>query len=29
MNEVEEFKKILREHGYSKKAIAAILKWYM
>ena len=28
MNEVEQFKKILRKHGYSEKAIEAILKWY-
>ena len=28
MNEIEKFKKILREHGYSEKAIEAILKWY-
>ena len=28
-NKIEELKKILREHGYSEKAIEAILKWYM
>jgi hypothetical protein len=28
MNEVEKLKETLRKHGYSEKAIKAILKWY-
>ena len=26
---IEQFKEILRKHGYSEKAIEAILKWYV
>ena len=28
IREIEDFKKLLREEGYSEKAIKEILKWY-